>query len=463
MQPYFLPLRDILLPMMSRLLALCLCLITGSVFAQPDVSKRMNLLANWDQTGIPNNNANVRFNEVWGFVQDGREYGVIGSTIGAHIIEITPDNQALLSAYVPGTNLGVNVVHRDYHDYQGYLYAVSDQGPSTLQIIDLQFLPDSAPVVYSSDTLINTAHNVFIDEATAKLYACGPNGHAMSIYSIADPVNPILLRHFDAVNYVHDAFVRNDTAWLNCANEGLYIYDFSNNDSKLLGSLDFYPDQGYNHSGWLSPDGKTYVFADETAGMRMKVCDVSDLSDIRVVSLFNSGFSDNTVPHNLMLKGDFVYVSHYNDGVQVFNIKDPKNPQQVGWYDSYLIEGGSIFKGVWGIYAFLPSGKILGSDRVSGLYVLGFNPPPDINTNLDHAVFPNPLTDESYLNFTNRAELDFELEVYDSRGKLVQTYGPTNDTFIRLNRGSLNRGTYYYHLIGTNNDIRRSGKFMVVD
>ena len=43
--------------------------------------------------------------------------------------------------------------HRDYHDYQAYLYAVSDEGASSLQIIDMSTLPDSVSLVYDSSDL----------------------------------------------------------------------------------------------------------------------------------------------------------------------------------------------------------------------------------------------------------------------------------------------------------------------
>ena len=54
-----------------------------------------------------------------------------------------------------------------------------------------------------------------------------------------------------------------------------------------------YPDKGYNHSGWITPDGNYYVMADETWGMRMKMLDISDFSNIQVIALFGSGVDVN--------------------------------------------------------------------------------------------------------------------------------------------------------------------------
>ncbi len=38
----------------------------------------------------------------------------------------------------PVFQTGVGVIHRDYHDFDGYLYIVCDEGSSsTLQIVDI--------------------------------------------------------------------------------------------------------------------------------------------------------------------------------------------------------------------------------------------------------------------------------------------------------------------------------------
>ena len=81
---------------------------------------------------------------------------------GSHFFKI--DNDQLVEvAFVEGKYVGREAVHRDYHDYNGYLYAVCDENYSSLQIMDLHYLPDSVPVLYDSDSLIIRAHNLFID------------------------------------------------------------------------------------------------------------------------------------------------------------------------------------------------------------------------------------------------------------------------------------------------------------
>lgn len=427
-------------------------------FAQ--ISENVTLLGHWDREDVQPNGGGAKYNEAWGFAWNGREYGVIGSTLGTHIIALNALKPLEEVAYIPGRKQG-EITHRDYHVYKNYLYAVGDQGPASLQIIDFKHLPHSVEVVYDSDALVNTAHNVRIDTATAKMYVLGPQGLAMSVYSLQDPENPVLLKNFQDVEYVHDAFIRNDTAYLHCGGQGMYVYDFSDAQNPVqLGVLDFYDEKGYNHSGWLSEDGKTYVFADESEGMRMKVCDVTVLTDIQVLALFNSGESQKTVPHNLHLKDGFVYVSHYNDGLQIFDIRDRGNPIKAGYYDTYPEEHTSNFRGAWGVYAFLPSGRIVITDRQTGLYLFKFNVPPKIETEQEHNFFPNPFKEETVFYYENPHSLQFELYLYDMQGKLVYKSEPNTGDWVQIERGDIANGIYLYEYRGLDNKLIKRGKVM---
>ena len=58
------------------------------------------------------------------------------------------------------------------------------------------------------------------------MYACASNS-AMDVYDLQNPIDPQLIFSYNDVGHVHDAFVRNDSAFLNCGNQGLRILDFS--------------------------------------------------------------------------------------------------------------------------------------------------------------------------------------------------------------------------------------------
>ncbi len=346
------------------------------------------LLCHWhDSTLTPTSWLHSRYNEVWGVTLDGRAYAVVGSTMGIHFIDVTdaPQCVPLADAFVAGAAQGSNLVHRDFKHYQHYLYAVADEGSSTLQIIDMSALPAGTTVVYDEDEFVRTAHNLFIDTLTAKLYLCGGNsptgGFSVRILSLADPSHPVMVASFPNSNfylpYVHDLYVRNDTAFLNCGGSGLYVVDFTNPvEPVLLGIMNDYAGAGYNHSGWLSDDGHYYFLCDETHGSPLKVVDVSDLTDMHVVATMAAGSADSRIAHNALLRDDVLYVSYYYDGLQVWDVSDPLHPLHIAGYDTYPGPDGYSYKGAWGVFP-LPDGKVLLSDMQSGLYVFEAVEKPD--------------------------------------------------------------------------------------
>jgi len=429
-------------------------------------SENVFLLDNWTTSGlVVTNDGESIFNEVWGFVQAGQEYAVIGSANGTHILRVTEDDQLDSIDFVPGIHIAPDAVHRDYHDHNGYLYAVCDEGYSSLQIMDLGYLPDSVHVIYDSSSLIIRSHNIFIDSAKSRLYSCGgitsTGPFPMTCYDIEDPYHPVFISSYDYVDYVHDAFVRNDTAYLNCGSEGLRVVDFSDPAAPLtLGSLEFYTDKGYNHSGWLSEDGNTYVLCDETIGMRVKVLDVSDLSDIKVSSLFTTGFYENTLPHNVIVKNGIAYISYYNDGLQIFDVRNITLPKRLGYYDTYDGSNAGLYRGMWGVYPNLPSGRILCSDRKNGLYLFGFEAPPEIYSEEEFLLFPNPANNYAYFYHQHLGVADYVLSIYNSIGQKIQEYSGIRDyLFIDLRGYAI--GAYIYQYRSNLSETEFSGKFII--
>ena len=359
------------------------------------ISDNINLLFNWSDSTLPINSLGGSYTDVYGVAINGREYAVIGSTMGTHIIDVTIPTQCLEVAFVPGTFQGSGVTHRDFFSMDNYLYGVCDQGSSTLQIIDLTNLPNSVSLVYNSDSLISTSHNMFIDTINKKLYST--NG---TVLDISNPINPAFL--FNMGFSCHDLYVENDTGYFNCTSNGLKVYEMTTNTPQYLGGLTSYPDQGTNHSGWK--EDNTYVFADENHGLSLKVIDVSDLSNLSVTALFNSGVDANSIAHNLIIRDDFVYVSYYHDGLQIFDISDPYNPIKAGYYDTYLPNNHNGYAGNWGVDPQLPSGIILVSDVQSGLFVLDFNYNEESICDGDSLLFDTSYVDADGFHISNTVD-----------------------------------------------------------
>ena len=341
----------------------------GSCYYTEPIFDNVNLLFNWNDAELIQNSFGGAYNEVYGFSINDHEYGIIGSTMGTHIIDVTNPSKTMEVSFIPGEYQGSGVTHRDFHTIDNYLYAVCDQGESTLQIVDLSYLPDTTIVVYDSSELFSRAHNIFIDELNYKLYSCSTTGNfsGTCIFDIQNPEEPEYLYSINTDS--HDIYVENNIAYVN-GNNGVWVYDCSS-APELISSLTEYPYQGSNHSGWKKDN--TYIFADENFGYDVKVCDVSNINDIEVISTFNSEVSNTSIPHNLIIKDNFVFLSYYHDGLQIFDISSPSDPKKVGYYDTYLGNNDSFYSGAWGVYPLLPSGNILVSDMQSGLFVLDFN------------------------------------------------------------------------------------------
>ena len=386
-----------------------------------------NLLSQWSDPDLVGSSwYDNAYNEVWGLAVGGHEYAIVGTTAGTHFIDVTNPEEPFEAHFVAGADQGANIIHRDYHDYKGYLYAVCDEGQSTLQIMDITQLPDTVIVEYDSNEAIRRAHNIFIDTATAHLYCFaldgGPQGNsALRIYDISEPLNLQYLAEYNTfgglgVGHVHDGYVRDDIAFLNCGNSGFAIVDFTDPlNPNTFSTLTNYPQQGYNHSGWLSDNAQYYYMADESHGRDIKVVDVTNPCEAEVTSTFNAEVSSPTsITHNQLVACNYLYVSYYYDGMVVYDISDPANPEKVLYYDTSTEPDGMSYKGAWGIYPHLPSGNILVIDMQEGLFVfegMGDNCAPnenlepvdvscltptstlDISQNNGISVFPQPVSD----------------------------------------------------------------------
>ncbi|MCO6477853.1 MAG: choice-of-anchor B family protein [Phaeodactylibacter sp.] len=347
------------------------------VFLHAQDSLNMSLLGGWDDPSLPSAGS-IKYNDIWGYADcEGNEYAIMGSARYIHFINITGPEGPVEIARFEGS---VNSVWRDFKTYGRYAYAVADQGTDGLMVFDLSQLPGSVSLVFQDNENFTRSHNVFIDVPAARLYLAGSNAifNGVAAYSLAeDPGQPAFLGTQTLPGgYFHDIYVRNHIAFCSHGGNGLWAYDFSDFDNiQVLGNLTSYPEQGYNHASWLSEDGAQLVFADETHGTSLKLVDVSDLSNIRLLDLFRSELLapevTNSIAHNPFVREQYAIVSYYHDGVQIFDLSNPEAVERIAYYDTYPEnQNYSGYQGCWGVYPFLPSGNIIASDISHGLFVL---------------------------------------------------------------------------------------------
>lgn len=450
---------------MKQFIFISFLVLYGSLSAQE--IKNVRLLDHWFSDTIMTSSSQVRFSSCWAFVQNGREYGVIGSTEGAHVFELTEEDSLRFIDFVPGRFQSAQAITREYKHYQNYLYATCDEGPSSLQIMDLSYLPDSVQLVADlQDQNFGKTHNLFIDSLNARLYLTlvNPivNGNEqgiipMRVYSLANPILPTLLWEGpNDIPEVHDLYVKNNRAILNCGFDGLRTYDFSNPSNPIyVNNLSYYPQQGYNHQGWMSPDESTYVFADETAGLPIKKCRVLTNGQLQVQQFFGT---ENTpypkTPHNIHITNEFAFVAYYNDGLRIFDLRKSP-PAEIGVYDTYIdnaITNGFSMWGAWGVHALLPSERILISDRNNGFFLFEFDRSKFIIPSTEHIqLYPNPSStgEEVFVRLTNDEVSEFVINIVDASGGLVADFTVQQQSYANLTM-EVAAGCYLIRVTWTN-------------
>lgn len=372
--------------LMKNFLLLLFALQCFGVFGQ---SNNMTKLAQWDDNTLPTTTDGQAYNDCWGYTSNGREYAIIGSLRQNMFFDVTnPANPILVDSLSAPTG-GGSSIWRDFKTYRNYCYAVADQTTQGLLIYNLADLPNNVTLDTQIVSGFSRAHNIYIDVAKRRLYVAGANtcGTGVIVYDISVPDKPVNLGCVNTGGYVHDVYVRNNIAYLSSGNPGLRVYDLTNPASPVFkatyASPIPYGSGMYNHSSWLNDAGNTLVIAYETRGIKLETVDVTNYAtnDINFLDTFYSQNLGSTSPgsivHNPFIRGNYVYCAYYHEGIVAFDISNPANvgnPQ--AFYDTEPTNTNyNGWMGPWGVYPYLPSGTIIGSDMRNGLFVLKHCPP----------------------------------------------------------------------------------------
>ncbi len=318
------------------------------------------------------------YGDLWGYVDPatGREYALLTARFqGLSIIDLdTPTPTEV--AFVPGLRDGGSVADaKDVKTYGRYAYLAHEY--DDVLVIDLAD-PTDPTVVGQIDVRPGSSsdgsHNILIEGDY--LYVVGgrsPGG--LRIFDLgADPVAPPLVGQYagpSGSTYYHDLDVVGDTAYAAAIyNQGVDVLDLSDRTAPTLITTIIYPTSGYMgaHNVCAAPDGQTIFVGDEIGTEPWtRAFDVSDLDDPELLSELI--VDEQAVTHNCYVKGDFIYIAHYTEGLQVFDVSDPASPERVAFYDTYPGPGFG-FNGAWTAYPYLPSGRVIVSDLSGGLFVI---------------------------------------------------------------------------------------------
>jgi len=466
-----------------------LTIVTSASAQLPN--SNMHLLSNLNLHPVPAQfSAPWDYAAIWGYVApDGKEYAILGGTIGTSFYNISDSANIYEVDYFPTTvntaNPDQGVLWKEMKVYSHYAYVVSEADTSGIEIYDLQYLPDTVVFVKKyTPPGHRTTHT--ISQEGPYLYLNGCNsafGQGIAVLDLsADPENPVLRGKWNT-RYVHDCRVLRDTIYaMNIYDGNVTVIDARNKDSLKTISQWLNSPNPSPHNSAISSD-RGFLFATDEVGALprlLKVWNIEDLSSVTQVATWQPTNITTSIVHNVEIYGDTAVIAHYTAGVRVLDVSNPAVPVEIGWYDTYPTSNGNSYLGCWGVYKF-PSGKIAASDMKTGLFVLQMGKSVGINNNNFNVAdgyslgqnYPNPFNPNTTINYNipsglNGKKSDVRLVVSDILGNEIATLvnekkdpGNYSVNFSATSNGlNLASGVYFYKLsvtggISEYTDIKR--------
>ncbi len=369
----------------------------------------------------------VSASNLWGYVDpdDNREYAVIGLSNGTGVVDVTKPVNPRVVGVVPGIQSAwrevkvYSVFNAKTKKWDAYAYISTEANGGGLQVIDLSQLPNRVSLAFT-DHEISTAHTLFVANINFSTgqplpglvptlymegtnYRAGNNQAGLVVYSLKNPRNPKIIGRYNET-YVHDVYVEtfSGNRAKQCAAghdpcEVVFAWtggdfrtiDFTDKSAPVvLGTLS-YPNLGYAHSGWISPN-KNFLFnndeldeIDTDSRTRILTLNIKDFRNPRLAATFRG--RHKSIEHNSYVVGNKLYISHYTRGLVIMDITNPVQIREAAFFDTHPEDddtmnahhpqhpghdGDNTFHGAWGVYPFLKSGNILISDIQRGLFVL---------------------------------------------------------------------------------------------
>jgi hypothetical protein len=154
----------------------------------------------------------------------------------------------------------------------------------------------------------------------------------------------------------------------------------------------------------------------------------------------------------------------YQDGLYVYDIIDPANPVQVGYFDTHPqnLPGtypSPAYAGCWAAYTELPSGNILASDMQLGLFVLDVTGLPlsvkDQNMNAGFEVYPSPAVNTVNVKIAKPTG-EQVVTLTDANGKQIYTGSVEKNNEIRIPLENASAGIYTITLKSNNSSASKN-------
>ena len=332
---------------------------------------------------------------------------------GMDIIDLSdPTHPKLLLHWVnenDDLNVGVGGLDIKYFKHSGRYYVVLSvqfgQGPDNdlgAIVFDVTGLPDVSKVrevarIREPD-MPGGFHNIFIYQHSngtpyliTTVRAPGANMYDLSKVVSGDVENafaaniPIPGPEGTRLSY-HDFYASyhpdsGEDRFYGGGSGGYYVYDISNIDApEIRVTLNGISGVRRGHTFTPGPNGRYVIAETEYQYAPLRIFDLQPALDGEVTNIRQpiSAWTANweNLSHNHEVRWPYVFVSGYLDGLQVFSLMDPKNPQTVGYYDTIPTDAGGVMDGAFGVDVRNEDGLIVISDGSTGFWTFrmdGFN------------------------------------------------------------------------------------------
>ena len=358
--------------MKSCLVALCLlAALSASAFAQTNA----RLVSQFD----PDPNVHNRYADVWG---EGN-YAYLASYRGSGIMIIDisdPRNPRQVGFY----DTAITAQFRDVIVKNGIGYFSSDdfQGVHIVDVRD-PANPRLLSTITRNEQGFSSVHEQHLDNGF--LIESDSRTNVIKIFDVRDPARPAF-KYDVTVNStreaVHNTFAQNGRMYTSGLNGTMDVYDISNLATTAPRRLATINSGGGSHSSWATNDGKILASCRESFGGDVRLYDMTDGANPKVVStitLASIGLTterDGYSAHNPMIVGNMLFVTWYQAGTLVWDISNPASPVYLGGYDTFpgpVNCPADCYEGNWGVYPFSGLDRVLLSDLDGGLFIVDFS------------------------------------------------------------------------------------------
>ena len=253
-------------------------------------------------------------NDIWGWTDPGMgiDYALVGASGGTVFVDISDPKRPVVVGILPTASTVGGVFWRDIKVYADHAFVVSEFDDHPMQVFDLAELRGVTEHTVFTDTAqyfgppgleIKHAHNINININTdiGHAFIVGSDTFAggLHVVDITDPANPAFAGGFADHGYTHDTqclqyegpdadyqgrslcFSSNATFDGSPFLNTLSIVDVTDPANPVGIAEVEYPEDGYSHQGWLTPDQSYYLHNDELDEFFFGVNTTTRIFDVR--------------------------------------------------------------------------------------------------------------------------------------------------------------------------------------